>query len=272
MNQATDTTLAVKDPLFQPRAPHDDLTFGELATAYNFRNVSDRRLLLVRLIVKELAKRPGPTRTLDMGCGKGIGCGPDAVRYLRIICRHSDEPWGLEPDTTVQPPPGLFHHFQHATMESADLPKDSFDLIYSSLVMEHIANPRAVFAAAYRCLKPGGVFLFHTMNARHYFTRIASLAKRLKVDERALRLVRGQTVDTYHYPVQYRCNMPKQIMPPAMEVGFLPPTFAYVEIDGPRPYFKGPLRPILEVAMLKRRMWKNPQCLLNLYCRMAKPL
>ena len=46
--------------------PNDNLSFGELQEAYNFRNVSDRRRVFANLIVKDLESRTDPVVLLSL--------------------------------------------------------------------------------------------------------------------------------------------------------------------------------------------------------------
>lgn len=266
----TDHTNEIHEQV-KPRAPHDDLSFDELIRSYNFRNVSDRALLFIRLLLKELDGRASPIRALDIGCGNGISSSREhQTNYLHAIAKKTDELWGVEPDTSIQPDHGLFTNFQHAMLEDAELPENHFDLAYSFMVMEHVANPESFLKAVHRCLKPGGVYLFVTPNGHHYFTRIAGTLKKIKLDELILRMLRGKSVEDYHYPVQYRCNRHRDIERLATPSGFQPPQIACVEITGPKPYLPGPLKPIWWLMMKKRELLKNPKTLLNLYARMEK--
>jgi 2-polyprenyl-3-methyl-5-hydroxy-6-metoxy-1,4-benzoquinol methylase len=270
MNQTQrDNDIEVQE-LIKPRAPHDDLTFAELSERYNFRNVSSRDRLFVRLLLKEIQGRDKPVHALDIGCGTGISTGPQNTTLLRALANEVDELWGIEPDTAIQPDHGLFTNFQHALLEEADLPENHFDLAYSFMVMEHVADPESFLKAVYRFLKPGGVYLYVTPNGHHYFTRIAGTLKKLKLDELILRLLRGKTVEDYHYPVQYRCNRHKDIHRLGTTSGFMPPQIACVEITGPKPYLPGVLKPIWWLMMKKRATVKNPNILLNLYTRLEK--
>lgn len=254
----------------EPQRPHDELPFDELALRYNFRKTSDRRAMLVRLIINELKGRPGPTRVLDIGAGKGIG---RQIAFQRAIARHCDELWGVEPDQGITQPDGVFTQYQHAMMETAELPENAFDVAYAFMVMEHVADPTAFLSALKRCLKPGGVFLFMTPNRRHYFTRSANLLKTLKIDELTLRILRRQgDLDEYHYPVVYRFNTPEQIDLATRNAGMERPGYVYLESVGPRPYMRGPLLPIFYLLMYKRSIIKNPRVLLTLTGRIAKPL
>jgi SAM-dependent methyltransferase len=53
-------------------------------------------------------------------------------------------------------------------LEEAGLPEDSFDVIYSNAVFEHLATPSVVFQAAFRALRLGGVLFVDTVNYDSY--------------------------------------------------------------------------------------------------------
>jgi 2-polyprenyl-3-methyl-5-hydroxy-6-metoxy-1,4-benzoquinol methylase len=48
--------------------------------------------------------------------------------------------------------------------EKLDFPDESFDVVHALSVLEHVTDPPAVFAEAFRVLAPGGVFWFCTTN------------------------------------------------------------------------------------------------------------
>lgn len=270
------TTQVVLEPgsyqsfeeLLAPTAPFDDHSFDQLKTTYNFQQTSDWVRLFVRLLIKECKSLPKPSRVLDIGCGVGIARSPDMLKAVR---QHIDELWGLEPDPSVKGDPALFTNFQNATMETANLPENHFDLAFSFMVMEHVADPIAYLNAVHRCLKPGGVHFFMTVNGHHYFTRAALAMKRMKVDEALLRILRGKHVEDYHYPVQYRCNKPAVVERLASQTGFTQTEFVFIEEQGPKPYFPGPLKPFWMLMQWKRKMFRNPRALLTLVVRMKKP-
>jgi len=259
------------EALIGARRAHDDLSFEELESRYNFLKTADRRGVLARLILKEIRRirgeGDGPVRALDIGCGDGIGCEPG---YTRAIGAHVDDFWGLEPDPDMLPPEGVFDQFQHALMETAELPEGAFDIAYSFMVMEHVADPDAFLQAVSRCLKPGGVYIFMTPNAWHYFTMTASTLNFLKVDEIVLRILRRSEIDSYHYPVQYKCNSGKRLRAQASRAGFSQTGIAYLEAEGPRPYMRGPLRLPFHALRLKRRIIKQKSALITLTGRMVK--
>jgi len=258
----------------EPIRPHDDLPFEELQRRYNFRLTSDRGPLFARLAHRELDRiraqqreEGDPIRVLDIGCGCGVG---QSAALTRAIGSKADELWGVEPDESVAPPEGVLDQFQHALMEDADLPEAHFDLCYSFMVMEHVVDPDAFLRAVARCLKPGGVYLFITPNAGHYFTITASLLHRLRIDEVMLRLLVGASKDDYHYPVQYKANSARRLRRLAPRAGFSDARFVYVEKEGPVPYMRGPLRPLYHLLRLKRRLIHHRGALLTMIGRMER--
>jgi SAM-dependent methyltransferase len=249
--------------------PHDDLSFEELVQRYNFRQTTDENHTFARLVYKQCLRAPAPVRALDIGCGHGIQRDKADHRMIRDVV---GEMWGVEPDTRVIPVEGDFTRFQHALFEEADLPADYFDVAYAYTVMEHIADPRRFLQALARCLKPGGVFLFGTPNARHYFGIAARWTHWLAIDEIVLRALRRPGGYDYHFPLQYKFNDVKTIRRYAQEAGFEPPEFAFLEAEGPISYMPGPLRPIFFLLAWKRRVLKIPEHLMFIVGRLTKPI
>ncbi len=58
------------------------------------------------------------------------------------------------------------------TLEEANYAADSFDVIYTNSVMEHLAHPKATLLEAKRILRPGGIFYADTVNWDSYTRRI----------------------------------------------------------------------------------------------------
>ncbi len=250
-----------------PVNPEGTIRFGDLCRVYNYRNISSYGDIFTRLILHELQERGGGA-VLDIGCGGGIGRNN---QFQQAIKAASSTFWGLEPDRSIVPEPGLFDEFQYATMESSDLPDASIDIAYSSMVMEHVEKPIEFLSTLARALKPGGVYLFVTPNARSFVPGMTKLMHRIGADELTLRLVRRkQQIDEYHYPVQFRCNTPGEISRIAEQTGYNEPQFAFVEGAGAESYFRGPMVPLRYLLRLKRKYVRTPSRLATLICRLER--
>lgn len=87
--------------------------------------------------------------------------------------------------------------------DAMPFPDNSFDLVFSVYVMEHIDDPASFTSNVFRVLKPGGYYLSITPNRFHYVPLIASItptAFHKWVNKR-----RGRDVgDTF--PTYYRLN------------------------------------------------------------------
>jgi SAM-dependent methyltransferase len=245
---------------------HEALPFEDLAASYNFRKTADWAGLFVRLVVDELHAIGGPATVMDIGSGAGIGGDLDRLQKIRAA---AGTLWGVEPDEHAPAPPGIFDEIRRSSLEGADLPEEHFDLAYSFMVMEHVVDPGAFLRQLRRALKPGGTYVFATVNGRHYFARAARAARALGIDERLLRLVRrAEDVDRYHYPVRYAFNTPDVIDRHARIAGFEPPEYVFLEQDGPVDYMRGPLRPVLRALQWKRSVVRRPEALLTMIVRM----
>ncbi|MEM9996897.1 MAG: class I SAM-dependent methyltransferase [Bacteroidota bacterium] len=248
--------------------PHDGYSFEALARSYNFLKISSFGRVLCNLVMDECQQRGTTPRVLDVGCGFGIA---RRTYFQHEIRAHCGEFWGIEPDESVTPEDGLFDHFQHALMETATLPENNFDVAYSSMVMEHVADPEAFLAAVARCLKPGGTYLFLTPNAKCFIPWAAKVCHKLGIDDAVLRLVKpAEAIEEYHYPVQYRFNTEAEVDAYATQHGFLSPEYVYIEGPAMRNYLPGPLRPIYSAIAWKHRTFPNPRSLVTMIGRLTK--
>lgn len=109
---------------------------------------------------------PGRRRLLDVGCGKGD-----------LMMRMRQQGWGvegLEVDAdaveygrTIN---GLTVHL--GSLESAQFPDNTFDVITSNHVIEHVHDPIALIRECLRVLKPGGRLVLATPNIESFGHRV----------------------------------------------------------------------------------------------------
>ncbi len=143
------------------------------------------------------------THLLDLGCGRG-----GLVEQLdHPLCQMV----GADPDWL-----SLHEHrlnIPRAAAQSEWLPfrSGSFDLVFASWVLEHLAEPAWVFTAVSRILKPGGAFVFITPNGRHPLTAFnRSLGRAGQWQGWLVEWLYGRAPDDT-FPTFYRANGPSQI-------------------------------------------------------------
>jgi SAM-dependent methyltransferase len=95
---------------------------------------------------------------------------------------------------------------------------ESFDLVTANMVVEHLREPVVEFREVARVLKPGGVFVFHTPNARGYPTLLARALPEV-IKKRVVRMVDGRPADEV-YPAYYRANTRRSLEALARSSGF----------------------------------------------------
>lgn len=152
--------------------------------------------------------RPG-MRVLDLGCGRG--------GVLEQLGAAVHQPIGIDPDArslVEHRLPTLFR--ATALADALPLPNGSLDGVVCSWVLEHVADPRFVFAEIARVLRPNGFFVCLTPNARAIVTlvnRVLHPAQHILV-----RRVYGRD-DADTFPVLYRANTYSHITNLAQKAG-----------------------------------------------------
>jgi SAM-dependent methyltransferase len=110
----------------------------------------------------------------------------------------------------------------------SDLPfhDASFDIVTANMVVEHLNDPVASFSEVARVLKPGGLFLFHTPNARAFPTALARRVPEAVKAPMARLLDSRKSVDVFH--TYYRCNTAEDIERVAKPTGLVPVEVSFV--------------------------------------------
>jgi 2-polyprenyl-6-hydroxyphenyl methylase / 3-demethylubiquinone-9 3-methyltransferase len=116
-----------------------------------------------RVLTGELHLVPAGLRALDVGCGGGLL----AEEFARLGCAVV----GVDPSVKSLAAArkhaagqGLAIEYHCAMGEALPFTDASFDIVYCCDVLEHVTDLSQVIAETARVLKPGGTYLFDTIN------------------------------------------------------------------------------------------------------------
>ena len=123
--------------------------------SYVWRAGQARRLAMIRAAAPVLGS--GAARVLENGCGVGAYIGPlrqftPQVYGLEYELERAAEAAQAQPGTPGHPLPLIVC----AAGEALPYPADSFDVMVSNEVLEHVQDDRAAAAEMVRALRPGG--------------------------------------------------------------------------------------------------------------------
>lgn len=127
------------------------------------------RLLTFRRYLRAVEEVVGPSqgggRLLDVGCYTGL--------FLQVAQERGWEAWGVEPcHWAAEEGRHRGLTILEGRLREGSLPAESFDVLTFWDVVEHLFDPRATFAEAWRVLKPGGWIIIHTMNMESWLARL----------------------------------------------------------------------------------------------------
>jgi SAM-dependent methyltransferase len=99
-------------------------------------------------------------------------------------------------------------------------PDESFDLVFSDYVLEHVEHPGIFLSEVHRVLNAGSSFFFRTPNIYHYVAVISRVTPHAFHEAIANR-IRGLSAEAYDpYPTFYRLNSRPAIREAAATAGF----------------------------------------------------
>ncbi len=125
---------------------------------------------------------------------------------------------------------------------------DTFDVVFSDNVMEHLENPSEALAEINRVLKSGGLFLAKTPNKYHYVPTIARITPLWF--HRAYNKIRGRNYqDTFQ--TFYRCNSKKSVTNAALNTGFTVYSLNFIE---GRPEYLRFFTPLYVIGLIYERV------------------
>jgi SAM-dependent methyltransferase len=184
-----------------------------------------------RTFENEVRRHLRPEHTLlDAGCGR-------TAPVLQTFRGQASRLIGIEAVDFTEQFDGIELH--NADLSATGLPPESVDVIMARSVVEHLADPTAVFGEFARVLRPGGVFVFLTANLWDYGSLVASVVPNRFHPWVVARTEGRREVDVF--PTQYRANTRAAIARHAAASNLLVADFRYLGQYPAYLLFNGPL-------------------------------
>ena len=138
--------LFVKNPLWNSKTPNAD---------------ESARWERIRYLLDKYFKVGPGARILDAGCGRG---------WLTNLLGKYGQPMGIEPiEPVVEHARRLFPEIRFEVNTPAKIAEnESFDLVVSSEVLEHVTDKPRFIADLYRLLRPAGLLVVTTPRGELY--------------------------------------------------------------------------------------------------------
>ncbi|MEA2603973.1 MAG: 2-polyprenyl-6-hydroxyphenyl methylase / 3-demethylubiquinone-9 3-methyltransferase [Acidobacteriota bacterium] len=118
---------------------------------------------LRRVLVDESGTDLRGKKTLDVGCGGGL-LAEELARMGCDVTGVDPSEGSLEAARAHARQEGLAIDYRQATGENLPFPDAAFDLVCCCDVLEHVDDLSRVISEIARVLRPGGIFLYDTIN------------------------------------------------------------------------------------------------------------
>ncbi len=154
---------------------HGDIWWDENRVLHLLKSsVNPVRVGYFRRLLDEVLKLDyRGTQALDVGCGGGILAEEFAAMGFRVTGIDPSEA-SLATARKHAQSTGLAIEYQQGTGESTPFADGMFPVVYCCDVLEHVRDLPKVIGEIYRVTKPGGVFLFDTLN-RTFVSRLVAI-------------------------------------------------------------------------------------------------
>lgn len=163
------------------------------------------------------AAMTGQPTWLDVGCGRRPFPEWMPEHEARVLSA-AGHAVGIDPDLGSLKDHRAYRQKLAASANALPFPDATFDLASANMVVEHLADPAETLAEIRRVLKPGGRFLFHTPNRRHWPLWLAGRVPE-PVKLGFVRFLEGRRPDDV-FSTYYRLNDERAIEETAGAEGF----------------------------------------------------
>jgi 2-polyprenyl-6-hydroxyphenyl methylase / 3-demethylubiquinone-9 3-methyltransferase len=116
-----------------------------------------------RVLLDQLRLDPARCRVLDVGCGGGL-LAEEFARQGFVVTGVDPSAGSIAAARAHASQAGLALDYHQAVGEALPFAEETFDVVYCCDVLEHVTDLDRVIAESARVLKPGGVYLYDTIN------------------------------------------------------------------------------------------------------------
>lgn len=164
-----------------------------------------------------------------------IGAGRDRTNIDTVLAPHVKLLVGVDPSEDILINQAVHERHRSCMEDFARDEQRQFDVLFATMVLEHITEPDAFFTACRSLLKPKGMFFAVTPNLWHHFGLLTATSNRLGLEDWILDRVMGKAGKAeYHFPTAYRINSVRSIRELLTRAGFHSVEFRC--FDNPRTY------------------------------------
>ena len=167
--------------------------------------------------VRAAMRRVKAKKVLDYGAGRGAefiiyddNNGSLFKRELQDLRSDGAEVWACDIDPVVLEHPASHHQFVFKVGEALPVEDETFDVICSEFVFEHVVDPEPVARELMRVLKPGGYLCARTANKYGYVTLGARLVPNKSHVGWLKRIMPDRHAEDV-FPTAYKMNTPGDI-------------------------------------------------------------
>ena len=124
--------------------------------------VNPGRLGYLKAIIDRAGLQPGAA-VLDVGCGGGL-MAEEVARFGFAVTGIDPSARSILTARAHAAAAGLQVEYRVASGEALPFDDASFELVYCCDVIEHVADPGRLIGESARVLRPGGIYVFDTIN------------------------------------------------------------------------------------------------------------